>query len=181
MNKIRILISLAALLVFTAARTPGQPLDAENGVKWLTFEQAIELNKKEPRKILIDLYTDWCGWCKKMDKDTYAQAGIYQYINENFYAVKFDAEQAEDVQFNGHTFRFIPSGRNGYHELAAALTKNNLSYPMTVFMDEELRIITNLPGYQGAAFFDVVLHYFGEGKFKDTPWEEYQKQYVSKL
>jgi thioredoxin-related protein len=144
-------------------------------VKWLTFEQAVELNKKEPRKLLIDLYTDWCGWCKKMDKDTYAQGHIARYINQKYYAVKFNAEQRAPVQFNGHTFNFVASGSRGYHQLAASLTNNRLSYPTTVFMTEKLEIIQPVAGYMGPDQMEMVLKYFGDDHFRTTAWTDFQK------
>jgi thioredoxin-related protein len=178
MKTMKYIYSIFALLLFISAKSPEK---AEAEINWVTFEEAVELNKTEPKKILIDLYTDWCGWCKKMDKDTYSQQRIVDIVNENFYAVKFDGEQKEDVDFNGHTFKFVPSGRRGYHELAAALTNNQLSYPTTVFMDEEFRIIQPLPGYFGAKDFEVIIAYIGEGEYKNTPFEEYKKSFKSQL
>jgi thioredoxin-related protein len=175
----KLIFSFLALILFIAAKAPEKGEAIE--VQWLSFEEAVELNNTEPRKILIDLYTDWCGWCKKMDKDTYARAEIIDYLNDKFYAVKFNAEQKEDVFFNDHTFKFVPSGRRGYHELAAALTQNQLSYPTTVFMDEQLQIIQPIPGYLDARTFDTISKYIGEEKYKDTPWAEFQKNYQSKL
>ncbi len=150
-------------------------------VEWISFEEAVERNKTEPKKMLIDLYTDWCGWCKKMDRDAYANEKIASYINENFYAVKFNAEQREEVEFSGHTFKFMAQGTRGVHELAAALTNNKLSYPTTVFMDEQMRIIQPVPGYMNAESIDPILHYFGDNKFKNTEWPEFQKNFKSSL
>src|SRR6188472_2721840 len=90
-------------------------------VKWLTFEQAVEKAKTEKRPIFIDVYTDWCGWCKVMDKNTFSDPQVSKLLNEKFYAVKFNAEQHEDVVFQGTTFKFVPGGGKGYHQLAAAL------------------------------------------------------------
>ena len=142
-------------------------------VNWVSFEEAVELSKKEPKKILIDLYTDWCGWCKRMDRDTYAKADIIAEINKNFYAVKFNAEQKEPVQLDDHTFKFVASGRRGYHELAAALANNKMSYPTTVFMDEEIRIIQPISGYMNAEDMMPILKFIGEDHFKKTSWEEF--------
>ncbi len=149
-------------------------------IQWVSFEEAVELSKNEPKKLLIDLYTDWCGWCKKMDRDTYSKPEVIRVINENFYAIKFNAEQRESVEFAGHTFKFLPSGTRGVHELAAALTQNKLSYPTTVFMDEEIRIIQPIAGYMGPESFLPILTYIGEDHFKKVNWEEYQKSIASK-
>jgi thioredoxin-related protein len=141
----------------------------------------MERSKKEPRKILIDIYTDWCGWCKKMDKDAYENQTLAKYINDNYYAVKFNAEQKTNVDFDGHTFKFQANGSRGVHELAAALTNNKLSYPTTVFMNEELQIIQPIPGYMNAASIEPIITYFGEDAFKKTSWPDYQKNFKSAL
>ena len=116
-----------------------------------------------------------------MDRDTYSRSEIVSYVNEKFYAVKFNAEGSQEVNFKGYTFKFVPSGRKGYHELAAALTQNKLSYPTTVFMNEELQIIQPIPGYLDARTFDLISRYMGDGKYKNIGWEEFQKSYQSKL
>ncbi|RED93835.1 thioredoxin family protein [Marinoscillum furvescens] len=150
-------------------------------VEWLSFEEAVEKAEQEPKKLLIDIYTDWCGWCKRMDRDTYANPEIAEYINENFYAVKFNAEQKESIEFDGHTFKFVAQGRRGVHELAAALTNNKLSYPTTVFMTEELQIIQPIPGYMNAQSLDPILKYIGGDNYKTTKWVDFQKNYQSSL
>ncbi|WP_425392202.1 thioredoxin family protein [Ekhidna sp.] len=157
-----------------------RPLENEK-VNWLTFEEAIALHEKQPKKLLIDLYTDWCGWCKVMDRNTYSQDDIATYINENFYPVKFDAEQKEPVEFRGHTFKFIAQGRRGVHELAAALTRNKLSYPTTVFMDEELRIIQPIAGYLKPEQMEPILLFIGGDHFKTTAFEDFKKNHKSSL
>ncbi|MEQ8472520.1 MAG: DUF255 domain-containing protein [Marinoscillum sp.] len=150
-------------------------------IEWISFEEAVERSKKEPRKLLIDIYTDWCGWCKKMDREAYANDVITEYVNEKFYAVKFNAEQQESIEFDGHTFKFVAQGKRGVHELAAALTNNKLSYPTTVFMDEQLRIIQPIPGYMDAKALEPILSYIGDDKFKSVKWPEFQKNYQSSL
>ena len=101
-------------------------------INWMSWEQAIEMNKKAPKKIFIDMYTDWCGWCKKMDKSTFIEENVVKVMNDNFYAVKFDAEQKEEIVYKGQAFKYVPSGRKGYHELAAAFLNGKLSYPSFV-------------------------------------------------
>lgn len=154
---------------------------ADAHVNWLTFEEAIALHNDNPKKLLIDLYTDWCGWCKVMDRETYSNPTLSAYINENFYPVKFNAEQKESVEFDGHTFNFIPSGRRGVHELAAALTNNQLSYPTTVFMDEELRIIQPIAGYLKPHQMEPILQFIGDDYYKSVAWADYKKDHKSSL
>lgn len=150
-------------------------------VEWISFEEAIAKSQKKPKKLLIDIYTDWCGWCKKMDKEAYSNPKLASYINENFYPVKFNAEQREEITFDGHTFKFVAQGRRGVHQLAGVLTQNKLSYPTTVFMDEEFRIIQPIPGYMDAKALDPIVKYIGDDFFKDIPWQEFQKNYQSSL
>jgi thioredoxin-related protein len=151
----------------------------EGAVQWLTFEQAVEKSKKEKRPVFIDVYTDWCGWCKVMDKNTFSEPQVAKILNEKFYAVKFNAEQREDVVFGNTTFKFVESGRNGYHQLAAALLNNKLSYPTVVFLDENFNMIQPLAGYQKPEDFHPIIKFIGEGHYKTQKWQEWQAQYKS--
>lgn len=166
-----------------AQETPVQPkktiIDKESPVKWMTFEEAVAKSKVEKKKIFIDVYTDWCGWCKVMDKNTFSEAEVAKVLNEDFYPVKFDAEQTEDVVFNGTTFKFIPYGNKGTHQLAAALLNNQLSYPTVVFLDEEFRMIQPLPGYQKAPDFHKIIQFIGEDHYKTTKWADWLNTYKS--
>lgn len=146
-------------------------------VQWYSFEEAVALSEKKPKKIFIDVYTDWCGWCKKMDAATFEHPEIAKYLNDNYYPVKLDAEQKGDIVFKDHTFKWQPSGRNGIHELAYSLLSGKMSYPTVVFMDEELRILSPVPGYLEVSVFDQIMRYYGEDIYKTTPWKEYQADY----
>lgn len=148
-------------------------------VKWMTFEEAMEKSKTEKKKIFIDVYTDWCGWCKVMDKSTFNDPHVAKILNEQFYPVKFDAEQREDVEFSGHTFKFVASGGRGYHELAAALLNNKLSYPTVVFLTDDYKMIQPLPGYRKADEFHKIIQYIGEDHFKNQSFDDFQKTYKS--
>ncbi|HRK55300.1 MAG TPA: DUF255 domain-containing protein [Cyclobacteriaceae bacterium] len=177
-----LLVAIMALSVHTGyaqANTVALNVAEESPVKWLSFEEAVEKSKTEKRKIFIDVYTDWCGWCKVMDKNTFSEEKIAKILNEQFYPVKFDAEQKEDVVFNGTTFKFVESGKSGYHQLAAALLNNQLSYPTVVFLDEEFRMIQPLAGYQKAPEFHKIIQFIGGDHYKKTKWEEWQTIYKS--
>lgn len=157
----------------------------ESAVKWITFEEAVEKSKTEKRKIFIDVYTDWCGWCKVMDKNTFTDPKIAALLNEKFYAVKFDAEQTADVVFKGTTFKFVPYGNKGSHQLAMALLNNQMSYPNFVFLDEEFRIIPviqgyqSLPGYRKPEDFHIFVNFVGGDFYKTKLIQDYQKEYKS--
>jgi thioredoxin-related protein len=154
-------------------------------VKWLTFEEAVEKSKTEKRKIFIDVYTDWCGWCKVMDKNTFTDPKIAKLLNEQFYPVKFDAEQTGDVEFRGTTFKFVPYGNKGSHQLAMALLNNQMSYPNFVFLDEEFRIVpiiegyTSLPGYRKPEEFHIFVSFVSGDFYKKLAFQDYQKEYKS--
>ena len=148
-------------------------------VNWLTFEEALEKSKIEKRKIFIDVYTDWCGWCKVMDKKTFSEATVANYLNEKYYAVKLNAEQTEDILFRDHTFKFVPNGRRGYHELAVWLLQGKLSYPTVVFLDEDFNPIQPLPGYREPKDIHPILTFFGEDQHKQMAWKDYQSVYES--
>lgn len=167
------------IFLFSLAATGWAQEASTSPVKWMSFEEALERSKTEKRKIFIDVYTDWCGWCKVMDKNTFSEPAVAKILNEKFYPVKFDAEQVEDIEFAGRTFKFIPSGNKGYHELAAALLNNQLSYPTVVFLDEEFRMIQPLAGYQKAPEFHKIISFIGEDQFKKMKWSEYQGIYKS--
>jgi len=175
MSRIVIRVISIALIFLFVAMTPRN----ESAVKWMTFEEAVEKSKKEKRKIFIDVYTDWCGWCKVMDKNTFSEPKIARILNEKFYAVKFNAEQREDIEFSGTTFKFVESGRSGYHQLAAALMNNQMSYPTLVFLDEEFRMLQPLPGYQKPEEFHKIVQFIGEDFFRNVSWQDWQNQYKS--
>ncbi len=144
-------------------------------IQWLSWEEAVALTQNEgnTKKVFVDVYTDWCGWCKKMDKDTFQNPEVAQYMQENFYMVKFDAEGKAPIEFDGRTFKYVPSGRKGYHELAAALLQNRMSYPTVVFLDKDLKMLSPVPGYQKAKPFLKIARFFGDDIYKDQDWNSY--------
>ena len=152
---------------------------AQDPVKWYTFEEALDLQQIEQRKIVIDVYTQWCGWCKRMDKSTFQKTHIANYLNEKYYPVKLDAEQKESITFAGQTFNFVDQGKGrSYHEFALAVTRGQLSYPTLVFIDESMSIIQSIPGFRTAQEFEIIMTYFGENNHKEIPWSSYQSDYV---
>ena len=147
-------------------------------VNWLSWNEAAELaaTEKNPKKIFVDVYTDWCGWCKKMDKDTFQNEEVAVYMDENFYMVKLDGEGKEPIEFKGKTYNFVPSGRKGYHEFAAALMQGKLSYPTTIFLDEKMDMLSPVPGYQKPEPFLNIARYFGDNVYLEKDWKTYSAE-----
>ena len=151
-------------------------------VKWYSFEEAVELNKTKPKKILIDVYTDWCGWCKKMDQNTFSHPVIAEYINKNFYAVKFDAESKEAIKFKEITYTNKGTGTRSTHELAVALLNGRMSYPSIAYMDENNQLITAIPGYYDAQKIEPLLNFISKGLYKTgQSFQDYQLTFASTI
>jgi thioredoxin-related protein len=113
-----------------------------------------------------------------MDKETFQQAAISDYLNKHFYPIKLNAEQKESIAFGGNSFKFVPNGSRGYHELAAALLDNKMSYPTVIFLNEKVELLQRIPGYLDVPTFDCILHYLAEEHYLSTPWGDYQSKYL---
>ena len=156
------------LLLSTALAT------AQTEIEWLSFEEAVARSKDEPRKMVVDVYTDWCGWCKKMDKTVFTDPDIAEHINSNFYAVKLNAEQRADILYDGHTFEFdAASGRRGAHQLAVALLDGRMSFPSIVYLDEQRNRITISPGFKPADKYIHELQFVSGEHYKTTTYQDF--------
>lgn len=149
-------------------------------VKWYTIQEAEKLAAANPRPMLIDTYTDWCGWCKKLDQDTFSNPVIAEMLNTKFYPVKFNAEGSQPVTFLGKTF--INDGKSGpTHQLAIALLQGNLGYPNLVFFNEKIQLLTNVPGYQSPKDLEVLLAFISEKAYDKQNFQDYQKSFKGKI
>lgn len=124
----------------------------DDELTWLNIEQASEIGSKaNDKKFLVDVYTDWCGWCKVMDKKTFTDPELIKYLNENFHVVKFNAEQTTPVKYRGKTYTWQAMGRNGINELGLELLQGRMSYPTLVYLNSNLEPINISPGYKEPA------------------------------
>ena len=149
-------------------------------LRWYTFEEVIEIKQNNPdddKAVFIDVYTDWCGWCKRMDATTFKDQEVQAILSEEYYPVKFDAEAKQDIIFQDKVFKFVAQGRRGYHELAAALLQGKMSYPSFVFLDADFNMIQPLPGYRQADEMLPILHFIGKEVYEQQPWPEFKAEW----
>lgn len=157
---------LAVILLFSGFKS-AEPKDKE-GIHWLTFEQMLQQMPKSQKKVVVDVYTDWCGWCKKMDAATFSNAKVADYVNKKFYAVKLDAESMKTLQVNGKTIT--------ERELAGQIFKVS-GYPTTVYLDESLSVLTTISSYLDVPTFEKVIKFYGEDAYKKQAWPEFESAY----
>ena len=166
------------LIINTAA-------DQANKIQWLTIEQAEAKMANKPKKIFVDLYTDWCGWCKVMDRNTFTHPKIIELMNKHFYAVKFDAESKGLVTFNGKEYAHNPRmGRSGTHNFASTFgrSERGMSYPTTLYFTENKELMQAVPGYLEAHVMEQILTYFGEDyPQRGVSWEQFQSTFKSTI
>ena len=168
--------SLISLIILTILSIDGF---SQESIKWNNWEEGMVQAEAENKKVVVHLFTQWCTWCKKMDQTTFRDSLVVKYINENFVAIKFDAEQREDINFKGETYKFTRGGLRGYHALASKLTHGQLRYPTMVFMDEDSRVMQMLPGFRNSLSLETILTYFAGNHHKSTPWAIFQINYES--
>ncbi len=154
-------------------------------VEWMSMNEALEAQKKEPRKILLKAYTPWCTNCKWMDDNAFAKAKLAQFINENYYPVKFDAEGTEIINYKGVTYSNPMKKRDerSQHEFAGLL--RIFEYPTLVFFDEKGRIINPVPGKMGPKKLEIYITMLSGDIYKSINtgkrWADYQANFEYKL
>ena len=171
-----IIISLITIL-FTLPIIGNAQTKAPDDITWYTVEKATEMNARKHKKIIIDVYTSWCSWCKKMDAETFKDPEVVAYMNEYFYAVKLNAEEKSPIKFEGKVYlNPDPERTRSVNEFAAMLLQGQMSYPSYAFLDGHNKPVTNLPGYHKAPEFLQVLKYIAEDQYKKMSWQEYVNQ-----
>lgn len=171
--KILIIVLLTTLSISACKienKTSTKPI-----VNWVSIAEVQKKMKTEPRKVLIDIYAEWCGPCKRMSKYTFTDKNVVEIINEKFYAVKFNAEQLEDVDFLGETY--INKGRAHDFALQLGATSRGLSYPTIIYFDEDFKKIQSIPGYYEAQEYISFLKYFGNNHYKTTSLNQFIKNH----
>ncbi|HET8854745.1 MAG TPA: thioredoxin fold domain-containing protein [Salinimicrobium sp.] len=161
---------------------------AAQEIKWMSMNEALEAQKKEPKKIFMDAYTTWCGPCKMLDKNTFSNEELAAYVNEHYYPVKFNAEGQEEITYYDKTFgnpNYDPNkkGRNSQHSFATAMRITG--YPSLVFFDEKGALIAPIVGYRSAEDLEIYLKMFAQNDHKEITsqedWKEYQESFNSEF
>lgn len=186
MQKLPLTLLILAVQLFAVSAASAQKKDqktpTETIIKWYSFEEAYQLNKKKPKKVFVDVYTDWCGWCKKMDAETFANPVIAKYMQKHFYCVKLNAELKDTIVLDG--VKFInpnPSSRRSTHQLANELLRDKMSYPSYVFLNDKGNYLTMVAGYQAAENFEMIIHYFGDDAYLKQTFDVYKTSFVGEI
>ncbi len=146
-------------------------------VNWLSIKEAQKKNKEVQKPFIIDIYTDWCGWCKHMMKTTYSNAGIANYINSNFYPVKFDAETKDTIEYNGKIYKPTSKEPKTPHELAIKFLGTSLSYPSTMFVTNNFEYNLLSQGFIEDKKIEPLLIFMVENAWRNSVYDEFSKHF----
>jgi thioredoxin-related protein len=177
----------------------------KEAINWIPFDKAVELAQKNHKHIILDVYTQWCGPCKMMSKNTFQEPGIAKYINEHYYAVKFDAENFDTLKITlnlpdtirdkagkvvkvttkKQPFKFYNPSPKGtpraVHQFAASILDNNLSYPSIVFLNDKIQRIDIVKGYHTASQFEPIIKYIGSSAYVKHKYDEWLKTFKPEI
>ena len=155
-----------SLMLLTGARA--------QQIQWHTPEEASSA-KIGTRLYLFDFYTTWCGYCKKMDRETFTDPTVVAIVNKYYYPVKFNAEGDFAFQWQGDTYRSTKGGRSNVHQFALSVLGRQMGFPSFVLFKSDQKPIQVIPGYYPAKDFVVILWYFASGDCDKYPFERYQQ------
>ncbi len=171
------LLTITAIFVLSIlayGQTESATPKTQDEVKWYSFEDGMKLANKKHKCVIVDIYTDWCGWCKKMDNETFKDPKVVAYLNEKFVAIKFNAEGKEPVAFNGNIYSNPNPGKaRSTHQLAIALAGSKLAYPTYIYLDSKGKNITGTQGYSQPEDLLPLLQYIGSDAYKSKTWKEF--------
>ena len=149
--------------VFFMLRGAGLFAQDPRSINWMTFGEMEAAFAREPKMVFIDFWADWCGVCKRMDRYVFSKPEVMARLNEEFYAVKMDAETTDTIHFGGKQFvnHTVNDRRIGFHELAVLLGKNEdgqFSLPLMVIYDSRFQLVRRIDRYtHSKAFLEILI------------------------
>jgi thioredoxin-related protein len=159
MKLLRTLLALAFWPALAHAAPAGE-------VGWLNWNQGVSEAALTGRPILVDVYTDWCGWCRRMDRDVYSRDDVREYLAGHFITVKLNAEALDEGRYQ----------ERNYTSRALAQQFRVSGYPTTVFLRPNGEHLVNVPGYVPANRFVLMLRYIGEDHIgRGVSWADFEK------
>ena len=180
-----ILFFFTCFILVNSSYAQQKDTERKGKVHWVSLQEAIELQKIQPKPLMIDVYTKWCGPCRMMSQNTFETDSVAIFLNQKYYAVKFDAEGNDSIVMHGQTFvnkDYVPNtpGRGAVHPLAMYL--NVSAYPTLIFMDEQLNFLAPIVGYKTPSQIEIYLKLFGGNQYKSIvtteQWQAYEKAFV---
>ena len=145
-------------------------------IQWLDFAQLEQAMQKSPKYIFIEVETDWCVYCKMLNKTTFTKKQVIETLNKSFYAIKLNAEKPQKIRFAGNDYPFVTqSNGQGIQGLVLALKAQ--SYPSLLVLSPDYKVIHRHNGYVKAKKLAPLLTYLGEEKYKQQTWETFIKKY----
>lgn len=153
-------------------------------IEWYNMNEALALQKENPKKILVFFYAEWSEDSHKMNESTFVNRDVINYINKNYYAVNFNGEGTQKVTYKDFEYtnpNFDPDrkGRNYQHFFADALKVT--SYPTLVFFDEKGDVISPVVGYKSAQDIEIFLKMVATDDYKSVTTAESWKNYQDKF
>ena len=165
-------INLCLLLCITFSLSAQK---TQNKINWMTIEEVQEKMQTAPRKVYIDIYTDWCHWCKIMDKKTFTNKDVIDYMNENYYCIHFNAERKDIVTFNNKKYGLSTGSKT--NALVMEWLQGQISYPTSLFFDEGFLNPQPVPGYLEIPTMEMIAKYIAQNKHKSIPFDKYKASF----
>lgn len=163
---------------FTKIKTDrNEKLHNKEKIDWLSIDEVKIKLQKESRPVLIDLYTNWCYWCKVMNKKTYSDLKVIEYINKYYYAVRLNAETKDSLAWGGEMYKY--SDENKVNNFSIYITQGQLAFPNTVIFADVKKTPASIPGFMEPKEIEVILKYFGDGSYKNQNFAEYSSNFKS--
>lgn len=153
-------IVLASIVIFLGCTTTPEPV---SNISWISLEEAQLKANEDGKKILVNVYTDWCEFCKKLDNDVYPDSTVMQNLNKFYHSVRLDGESDDLITFNGVSM----TKEDFAQELGVR------SYPTILFIDSNGELILQINGYMPVNDFQNMLVYIGEEAYKKTEFHEF--------